>query len=131
MGLLHYIHSSTIEKGRIDADKLSDLEVAFGKIDGEIYVKTFDQFAKSPTTADVRRMISDVEKSNQIKIDLVIVDYLELLNTADNRDWKPQEERFKRLQIVEEFKDIAIEFDNVVLTATQANGHLLETTCRL
>lgn len=116
------IHSSTIEKGRIDADKLSDLEVAFDKIDGEIYVKTFDQFAKSPTTADVRRMISDVEKSNQIKIDLVIVDYLELLNTADNRDWKPQEERFKRLQIVEEFKDIAIEFDNVVLTATQANG---------
>ena len=116
------VHCSTIEKGRINSDKLSDLEVAFDKIQGEIYVKTFEQFAKSPTTGDVRRMVADVEKSNQIKIDLIIVDYLELLNTADGKDWSPKEERFKRLKIIEELKDIAVEFDNNVLTATQANG---------
>lgn len=115
------VHASTIENGLIDAEKLSDLEFAFGKLEGEIYVKTFEEFAKSPTTQDVRRMVEDVEKANNIKIHLVVVDYLELLNTADGRNWNPNDERHRRTTIADELKDIATEFDNVVLTATQAN----------
>ena len=115
------VHSSTIEHGLIDAEKLSDLEHAFGKIEGEIYVKTFQEFAKSPTTADVRRMTEDVEKAHNVKIHLIVVDYLELLNTADGRNWNPSEERHRRTTIADELKDIATEFDNVVLTSTQAN----------
>jgi len=115
------VHSSTIEHGLIDAQKLSDLESAFGKIEGEIYVKTFQEFAKSPTTADVRRMVEDVEKAHNTRIHLIVVDYLELLNTADGRNWNPSEERHRRTTIADELKDIATEFDNVVLTATQAN----------
>ena len=115
------VHSSTLEHGLIDAEKLSDLEKAFGKIEGEVYVKTFQEFAKSPTTADVRRMVEDVEKAHKTKIHLVVVDYLELLNTADGRNWAPHDERHRRTTIADELKDIATEFDNVVLTSTQAN----------
>lgn len=115
------VHSSTIENGGIDVEKLSKLETAFGKIEGEIYVKTFEQFAKSPSTADVRAMVNDVQKAHNCKIDLVVVDYLELLTTADRANWKPVEERHRRTQIADELKDISVEFDNVVLTATQAN----------
>ena len=115
------VHSSTLEHGLIDAEKLSDLEKSFGKIEGEIYVKTFQEFAKSPTTADVRRMTEDVEKAHGVKIHLIVVDYLELLNTADGRNWSPNDERHRRTTIADELKDIATEFDNVLLTATQAN----------
>lgn len=115
------VHSSTIQHGNIDVEKLSDLELSFSKFEGEIYVKTFEQFAKSPTTGDVRRMVQDVQKAHKIRIDLVVVDYLELLNTADGRSWAPHDERHRRTKIADELKDIAVEFDNVVLTATQAN----------
>jgi|TARA_R110000765_G_scaffold96266_1_gene181048 replicative DNA helicase len=115
------VHSSTIQHGAMDVEKLSDLENAFGKIEGEIYVKTFEQFAKSPTTSDVRRMIQDIQKSHNIRIDLIVVDYLELLNTADGKNWSPNDERHRRTKIADELKDISVEFDNVVLTATQAN----------
>jgi hypothetical protein len=115
------VHAQTIQNGLIDVEKLSDLEQNFGRIDGEIYVKTFEQFAKSPTTADVRRMVQDVQKAHGVKMDLIVVDYMELLNTADGRNWAPNDERHRRTTIADELKDIAVEFDNVVLTATQAN----------
>jgi replicative DNA helicase len=115
------VNSETIETGNIAIEKLSSLENAFSRIEGEIYVKTFEQFAKQATTADVRHMVADVQKAHGVKIDLIVVDYLELLNTADGQNWKPHDERHRRTQIADELKDIATEFDNVVLTATQAN----------
>ena len=115
------VHATTIEAGLIDTEKLSKLDAAFNKIEGEIYVKTFEEFAKSPTTQDVRKMAADVEKAHKIKINLIVVDYLELLNTADGRNWNPNDERHRRTTIADELKDIATEFDNVILTATQAN----------
>ena len=115
------VHSSTIQTGNIDTDKLSDLEKSFLKIEGEVFVKTFEQFAKSPTTADVHKMIADAQKAHKVKMDLVVIDYMELLNTADNRNWSPNDERHRRTQIADEMKDISVEYDNVVLTATQAN----------
>ena len=115
------VNSSTIQSGSIDVEKLSQLELAFGKLEGEVYVKTFEQFAKSPTTSDVRRMVQDVQKAHDIRVDLVVVDYLELLNTSDGKNWSPNDERHRRTKIADELKDISVEFDNVVLTATQAN----------
>ena len=115
------VHSRTLMHGLIDTDKLSDLEGAFSSIEGEIYVRTFEQFAKSPTTADVHKMVKEVQKTHKVRIDLVVVDYMELLDTAGGQRWTPNDERHRRTKIADELKDIAIDFDTVVLTATQAN----------
>jgi replicative DNA helicase len=115
------VHARTLMQGLIDAEKLSDLEGAFSTIEGEIYVRTFEQFAKSPTTSDVHKMIAEVQKANNVKIDLVVIDYMELLDTAGGQRWSPNDERHRRTKIADELKDIAVEYDTVVLTATQAN----------
>ena len=115
------VHARTLMSGNIDAQKLSDLDKSFAGIAGEIYVKTFEQFAKAPKTSDVRKMIQEAEKTHKCKMDLVVIDYMELLDTAGNEQWRPNDERHRRTKIADELKDLAVEFDTVLLTATQAN----------
>lgn len=114
------VNESTLSSGNIDPELLGKLDDNFKKIGGEVFVKVFEEFAKSPTTANVRRMIQDAEKSEGKKMHLVIVDYLEKLNTSDGRNWSPADERHRRTEIADELKDIATEFDLAMLTATQA-----------
>ena len=112
----------TLEAGLIDPEKLGNYdEYISKKVDGEIFVKAYEKFSESASTGDVRQMIFDLEKSHNIKIDVLVVDYLELLETSDRRDWSPKDERHRRTKIADELMDISKELKLVVFTATQAN----------
>jgi replicative DNA helicase len=115
------IHSSTVEHGLIDPESLEKLAAHAQKIRGEIHVRAFETFG-SASTVDVRQSIIDTIKSTNRKPKVVIIDYLEKLEPSGKRQWKPDEERHRRGAIADELKNIAVEFDIVIITATQANS---------
>ncbi len=73
------------------------------------------------TVAELRKHCKDVELKYG-KIDMIIVDYLELLELGDGIKYTPNEERFRQEKLARAMKTLAMEFNAVVHTATQSNG---------
>ena len=89
-------------------------------IGGEIYVKAYEQFT-TPTLKEVRDYIIELQKDVG-KIDVLILDYLELFNPGDGRKYTVEQERERRRMLGKLLKNIAIEFNIRVYTATQASN---------
>lgn len=86
---------------------------------GEIYVYASEQF-DTLSMRDIRNIIIDVEKLYG-KLDLVLIDYLDEVDSGDGKKYSVSEERQKRNATAKKMKNIAVEFDVCVGTATQAS----------
>ena len=87
---------------------------------GEIFVHSFEQF-NQPSMTDVRNQIIDLIKIHG-HIDLVLFDYLELFSPGDGIKYHIGEERHRRQAVARKMKNIAVEFNTRVMTATQADN---------
>ena len=87
---------------------------------GEIYVHAYEQFTM-PSIKDVRGIILDIEK-NFGTVDVVILDYLELFNPGDGKKYTVDQERERRRALGRALKNIAVEFNTRIVTATQASN---------
>lgn len=85
----------------------------------DIYVSSCEEWG-AKTIADIRRELKDLEKKVG-KIDVIIIDYLELLELGDGKTYGVGEERFRQEKLSRAMKTLAMEFNAVVHTATQAN----------
>lgn len=70
---------------------------------------------------DIRRELKEMEKLYG-KIDVIIIDYLELLEVGDGHNYTPGEERFRQAKLAKAMKTLAMEFNAVVHTATQSSS---------
>jgi len=114
------LHS--IEYGNIDTTTHGKIQTAIKNITsqgGEIYVEAFEQF-NTASMLDVRTIIENVEKEFG-KIDLVLLDYFELFSPGNGVRYRPSEERQRREAIGDSLKNIAVEFDTRIVSATQAS----------
>lgn len=66
---------------------------------------------------DVRRELKEMEKIYG-KIDVIVIDYLELLEVGDGIVYMPKDERFRQAKLAKGMKSLAMEFNAVVHTAT-------------
>lgn len=113
---------SDIEYATLDQTRVEKMKKAAQNINGmggEIYVEAFEQF-DSATLQDVRQMIIDIEKVHG-KLDVVVIDYLELLDPGNKKHYKVSEERQRREALANGLKNIALEFKIAIFTATQAS----------
>ncbi len=92
-------------------EKLKATEMPFG----ELYLKAFEKFNK-PKTSSCVNLIKDVERKHNIKIDIVLWDYLELFEP----DSKYTDERSRRECIANEIKNISMECEVASIAVTQA-----------
>jgi len=86
----------------------------------DILVSSEESF-NAKTLVDVHRELKEMEKAYG-KIDVVIIDYLELLEVGDGHNYSPSEERFRQAKLAKGMKQLAMEFNAVVHTATQSNS---------
>ena len=63
-----------------------------------------------------------LSKKEYGKIDVIIIDYLELLEVGDGHNYSPGEERFRQAKLAKGMKMLAMEFNAVVHTATQSSN---------
>lgn len=111
-----------IEYGNIASATHKKIQAAIQNITnqgGEIYVEAFEQF-NTASLQDVRSIIEAVEKEHG-KLDLVLMDYFELFNPGNGIRYKPSEERQRREAVGDGLKNLAVEFDTRIISATQAS----------
>ena len=70
---------------------------------------------------DIRRELKEMEKIYG-KIDVIIIDYLELVEVGDGILYMPKDERFRQAKLAKGMKSLAMEFNAVVHTATQSSN---------
>lgn len=90
----------------------------------DIYVSSCEEWG-GKTIADIRRELKEIEKKYG-KIDVIIIDYLELAELGDGVFYSPKDERFRQQKLAKAMKSLAMEFNAVVHTATQSNDVSLE-----
>lgn len=106
--------------GEITEKKMKALKRIIEKLKkNDIYVSACEEWG-GKTIADVRRELKDLQKKYG-KIDVIIIDYLELLEVGDGKNYAVSDERFRQQKISKAMKTLAMEFNAVVHTATQAN----------
>ena len=111
---------STIEFGGISENKKVELNKTAAhikKVGGEIFVYGFESFGGG-TIEQCREIL--IEISKKYKVDVVLFDYAELLQTKGRYGNDESSERKRRGDIAEKLTNLAVEFKVTVHTATQS-----------
>ena len=112
---------SEVKLGNIPAKKMEVSKRIINKLKRSDIIVSSEETFNAKTLVDVRRELKEMEKSYG-KIDVIIIDYLELLEGGDGHNYSPSEERFRQAKLAKGMKMLAMEFNAVVHTATQSSN---------
>lgn len=112
-----------IKEGNVSSekfDKLKNIVRTLGKND--IHVVAPQKF-DSLTMIEIRQKVIEMKKLFDIKV--VIIDYMDLIGVGDQK-YNPSEDRLRLQRVNRMMKDLAIEQNVVIHTATQATSNISE-----
>lgn len=112
---------SDVKVGNIPQKKMEVTKKIIKKLNRSDIIVSSEETFNAKTLVDVRRELKEMERKYG-KIDVVVIDYLELLEVGDGHNYTPSEERFRQAKIAKGLKMIAMEFNVVVYTATQSSN---------
>lgn len=108
-----------IKDANIDDKKFDDYKRIVSKLGKtDILIDCPEKFL-AKNVDDLRKQIIEVKKTRNIKV--VIVDYLDLLNPDSDR-YSPSDERHRQQKTSRRLKDLAVEQNIIIYTATQASS---------
>lgn len=111
---------SDVKIGNIPAKKMEVTKRIIEKLSRTDIIVSSEETFNAKTVLDVRRELDEMQKTYG-KIDVIIIDYLELLEVGDGHHYTPSEERFRQSKLAKAMKTLAMEYNAVVHTATQTN----------
>lgn len=117
--LLHELEKGIVtdrQQKRIEK-VINDMKNGIG---GEIYIEAFESFGTA-SMLDIRNSIIELEKVHG-KIHLILIDYLEKADPGDGKRYSIDHEKQRREAVSQKMKNIAVEFQTRLITATQAHG---------
>lgn len=110
-----------VKLGNITAKKMEVTKRIIKKLRKTDIIVSSEETFNAKTLVDIRRELKEMEKKYG-KIDVIIIDYLELLELGDGHRYTPSEERFRQAKLAKVMKMLAMEFNAVVHTATQSSN---------
>lgn len=110
-----------VKLGNITAKKMEVTKRIIKKLRKTDIIVSSEETFNAKTLVDIRRELKEMEKMYG-KIDVIIIDYLELLELGDGHRYTPSEERFRQAKLAKGMKMLAMEFNAVVHTATQSSN---------
>ena len=110
-----------VKLGNITAKKMEVTKRIIKKLRKTDIIASSEETFNAKTLVDIRRELKEMEKKYG-KIDVIIIDYLELLELGDGHRYTPSEERFRQAKLAKGMKMLAMEFNAVVHTATQSSN---------
>lgn len=114
-----------MKQGEVSDKKLNAFKKIISKMKkSDIYVDACEEWG-GKSLVDVRKTLKELVKKLG-KIDVIIIDYLELLEVGDGIRYTPGEERHRREKLSRGLKSLAMEFNAVVWSATQCNDLTME-----
>jgi replicative DNA helicase len=109
-----------IKVGNIPSKKMDVTRRIVKKLSRNDIIVSSEESFNAKTLVDVRRELQEMERAYG-KIQVIIIDYLELLEVGDGHNYSPSEERFRQTKLAKGMKMLAMEFNAVVHAATQSN----------
>ena len=110
-----------VKLGNITSKKMEVTKRIIKKLRKSDIIVSSEETFNAKTLPDIRREVKEMEKTYG-KIDVIIIDYLELLEVGDGHNYTPHEERFRQAKLAKGMKMLAMEFNAVVHTATQSSS---------
>lgn len=110
-----------VKLGNITAKKMEVTKRIIKKLRKSDIIVSSEETFNAKTLPDIRREVKEMEKTYG-EIDVIIIDYLELLEVGDGHNYSPHEERFRQAKLAKGMKMLAMEFNAVVHTATQSSS---------
>lgn len=110
-----------VKIGNIPNKKMEVTKKIIKKLRKSDIIVSSEESFNAKTLPDIRRELKEMEKLYG-KIDVIIIDYLELLEVGDGHNYSPGEERFRQAKLAKGMKMLAMEFNAVVHTATQSSN---------
>lgn len=110
-----------VKLGNITSKKMEVTKRIIKKLRKSDIIVSSEETFNAKTLPDIRREVKEMEKTYG-KIDVIIIDYLELLEVGDGHNYTPHEERFRQAKLAKGMKMLAMEFNVVVHTATQSSS---------
>lgn len=114
-----------VERGTLSDDILTKVKSVIRDVrrrEGELFIECYEQF-DTASLSDVRNLIIEIEKIHG-KLDFLSLDYLELFDPGDGKKYSTSQEgeRLRRDAVASKLKNIAMEFNIAIFTATQASS---------
>ena len=92
---------------------------------GKLYIKEFP--TSQGTTLDVERYVKDIEESEKFKVDVVIIDYINIM--ANYRDPHDSANTYMKIKtIAEDLRGLAVKMNFVCITASQVGRDALNSS---
>lgn len=110
-------NSFTFTKGGFSNEEFEIIMEGLKDVEGEIDVRSYEKFSDNVTTSVVDQSIYDYYKANDCYPDTLIIDSMDLLSSTNYRG---SEERLKRLQVCQDLKNIATEYNIAIILTTQS-----------
>lgn len=107
-----------VKKGEFTEKSLKAYKKIRESLNSELYIYAPVKY-QSFNCDDLQTRIKDLKKKRP-NLKLVVLDYLDLAN-PDNKEYSPSEERFRQQKTARRLKEIAMEEDVLIITATQSS----------
>lgn len=111
---------SEVKIGNIPQKKLEVTRRIVEKLCRTDVIVSSEETFNAKSIADIRRELDEMEKTYG-KIDVIIIDYLELSEPGDGHNYSPGEERFRQSKLAKSCKMLAMEYNAVVHAFTQTS----------
>ena len=111
---------SEVKVGNIPQKKLEVTRRIVEKLCRTDVIVSSEETFNAKSIADIRRELDEMEKTYG-KIDVIIIDYLELAEPGDGHNYSPGEERFRQSKLAKSCKMLAMEYNAVVHAFTQTS----------
>lgn len=87
------------------------------EISGKLFIRSFPKFNSHVSTMQIKEAITELREKHDTQPDIVIIDSMDLLIDASGRKYGENGERYKRMAVANDLKDLAGE-ENVWIVAT-------------
>lgn len=111
---------SEVKIGNIPQKKLEVTRRIVEKLCKTDIIVSSEETFNAKTIPDIRRELDEMEKTHG-KIDVIIIDYLELSEPGDGHNYSPGEERFRQSKLAKACKMLAMQYNAVVHAFTQTS----------
>lgn len=119
-GAIAKVNSSVFEQGELTDEEYAAALQTIQDASGSLYVKSYSKFGESISTMDVKNSIDEFFDVVGKYPDAIIVDSMDLLTDYRKTKKVREELRHIRLNVAEDLKNIAMDFDCHVVATYQA-----------
>lgn len=105
------------EHGTIRDAEVERMSTMLQEISGKLFIRSFPKFNSHVSTMQIKEAITELREKHDTQPDIVIIDSMDLLIDASGRKYGENGERYKRMAVANDLKDLAGE-ENVWVVAT-------------